>query len=79
MSAGHHNMVAGVRQAMKAIDAGKAEIVYLADDADCFVAVPITDTCREKGVRIESVPTKTALGRMCRIDVPSAVAVKLKE
>lgn len=72
-------MVAGVRQAMKAIEAGKAEVVYLADDADSFVALPITDTCKQKGIRVECVPTKTALGRMCRIDVPSAVAVKLKE
>lgn len=71
-------MVAGVRQAMKAIESGVAEVVYLADDADSFVALPIVDACKKKGVKIENVPSKSAVGKMCRIDVPSAVAVKIK-
>ena len=79
MGTGHHNMVVGVRQAKKAIQSGKADVVYLAEDAAPFVTVPIIDACDKSGAKLEFVPTKAALGKMCHIDVDAAVAVKLKD
>lgn len=73
-----HRKVVGVRQSLKAIRQGRAEIVYLAEDADSFVSVPVIDACRECGVKLELVESKSALGKICRIDVASAVAVLLK-
>lgn len=72
------NRVVGVKQSLKAIRQGRAERVYLAEDADFFVSVPIIDACKECGVKLEFVESKSALGRKCHIDVASAVAVELK-
>ena len=79
METNHHNMVVGLRQAKKSIVAGRAEIVYLAEDADPFVSVPIIEACEQAGAKLEFVPSKSALGRMCHIDVDAAVAVKIKK
>ncbi len=78
MAEGHHNMVVGIRQSKRIIENGMAEIAYLAEDADSFVAVPFIELCKEHNLKFEYVSTKSALGRMCHIDVPAAVAVKLK-
>ncbi|MBQ6998414.1 MAG: ribosomal L7Ae/L30e/S12e/Gadd45 family protein [Clostridia bacterium] len=78
MRAGHHNMVVGVRQSKRVIEEGRVQIAYLAEDADSFVSVPFIEICKVHNVRLEYVPTKSALGRMCHIDVPAAVAVELK-
>lgn len=74
-----HAKVVGVRQSLKAIRQGKAGRVYLAEDADSFVAVPVIDACKECGVMIEYVKSKSALGKMCHVDVATAVAVDIKE
>lgn len=70
----HRSKVVGVKQTLKVIRQGRAMSVYLAEDADSFVAAPIIDACKEHGVRLEYVSSKAALGRQCHIDVPSAVA-----
>ena len=69
-------MVVGMKQSTKSILSGKAKLVYLAEDADPFLTTKIVSICTEYNVKIEFVPTKSALGKMCSIDVPSAVAVK---
>ena len=72
------NRVVGVKQSLKAIRQGRAAKVYLAEDVDTFVSVPIIDACKENGVVLEFVESKSALGRICHIDVASAVATELK-
>ena len=69
-------MIVGVRQSTKSIVAGRAKLVYLAEDVDPFVSRDIIDICNKHGVKIEFVPSRSALGKMCGIDVPSAVAVQ---
>ncbi len=71
-------MVVGIRQSKRIIEDGRAEMAYLAEDADSFVSVPFIELCKTHNVKFEYVPTKSALGKMCHIDVPAAVAVKLK-
>lgn len=70
----HRSKIVGVKQTLKAIRQGRATIVYLAEDADSFVSIPVIDTCKEHGVRLEYISSKSELGRMCHVDVPSAVA-----
>ena len=70
----HRNKVVGVKQTLKAIRQGRAVLVYLAEDADSFVSVPVISTCEEHGIRLEYVSSKSELGRLCHVDVPSAVA-----
>ncbi len=74
----HRSKVIGVRQSLKAIRQGRADKVYLAEDADSFVSVPIIDACKECGVKLEFVSSKSALGKICHIDVAAAVAVEVK-
>ena len=71
--------VVGVRQSLKAIRQGRAVRVYLAEDADTFVANPVIDICKECGVMLEYVSSKASLGKMCHVDVATAVAVDVKE
>lgn len=72
------NRVVGVKQSLKAIRQGRADKVYLAEDADSFVSAPIINACNEFGVKLEFVESKSTLGKICHIDVASAVAVELK-
>jgi len=74
----HRSKVVGVKQSLKAIRQGIAVKVYLADDADPFIVGPVVDTCKEYGVTIEYVTSKSALGRKCHIDVGAAVAAEIK-
>ena len=76
MKAVHHNMKVGAKQSTKSILGGRAKLVYLAEDADLFLSTKIISICKENNVKVEFVPSKSALGRMCGIDVPSAVAVE---
>ncbi len=71
--------VVGVKQSLKAVRQGRAEKVYLAEDADSFVSVPVIEACKEHGVKLEFAESKSALGRMCHIDVDCAVAARLNE
>lgn len=70
--------VAGVKQTLKAVSQGRAERVYLAEDADTFISAPVVDMCREKSVPVEYIKSKQALGRMCHLEVATAVAAEVK-
>ncbi len=69
--------VAGLKQSLKAIRQGRAERVYLAEDADTFVSASVIDACKESGVPLEFVESKSALGKLCHVDVATAVAAEL--
>ncbi len=69
----------GLKQSRKAIAAGKAAAVYLAEDADFWVAEPFLAFCEEHGVKPVSVPSKKELQKACGVEVPTACAVLLKE
>lgn len=76
MKSVHHNLVVGAKQSTKSILGGRAKLVYLAEDADLFLSTKIISICKENNVKVEFVPSKSALGKMCGVDVPSAVAVE---
>ncbi len=70
--------IVGIKQLKKALAAGQAAKVFLAQDADPKLTAPITETCRSGGVPVEEVPTMAELGRACGIEVGAAVAALLK-
>lgn len=76
--AGWH-LAVGAKQLKKAVVAGTAREVFLAEDADPAVTGPLEQLCQTKDVRISWVPTMAALGRACGIEVGAAAAVALGE
>lgn len=71
-------IVVGSKQLKKALERGRAEYVYLAENADPAVTEPIEAACRESQVQIHWVRTMADLGRACGIDVGAAAAAVLR-
>ena len=66
--------VVGAKQLKKAVEAGRARYVFLAENADPAVIEPIVLLCRSKEVQTAWVPSMAELGRACGIEVGAAVA-----
>jgi len=71
----HSKISVGIKQSLKAIEAGKAIVLYVAKDADEYVVNQVVKLANEKSVEIVSVETMKELGRACKIDVGAATAV----
>ena len=72
-------LAVGAKQLKKALAAGTAQEVFLAEDADPAVTGPLAQLCQTEEVRISWVPTMAALGRACGIEVGAAAAAALGE
>ncbi len=70
--------VIGIKQVSKAIDRGVAEKVYVADDAEKRVVLPLEELCDRHGVSIIRIATMKELGLVCGIEVGAAAAALLK-
>ena len=69
----------GLKQSLKAIKHGFAEMVYLASDATDNIVDSVMDVCREMNVsQINREHTMAQLGEFAEIDVGAAVLVVLK-
>lgn len=66
--------VVGAKQAMRALNDGRARKLFLAADADPRVSEPLAVLAGEKSVPVEEVSTMKELGAACGIAVGSAVA-----
>jgi large subunit ribosomal protein L7A len=73
------NRLAGLKQVLRALDAGKATAVVLADDADDHIRRMVQSRCSDAGVPCHDGPVMAELGSLCRLDVGTAVACVLKE
>lgn len=71
--------VVGAKQVGRAVESGRAQTVYLAQDADPRVTQPVALICAEKGVKVELVPSMRELGKACGISVGAAVAATVAE
>lgn len=71
--------VVGAKQVKRSIEAGKAQLVFLAEDADPRLTQSIADLCGEKGVPTQTVGSMKELGHACGIAVGSAVAALIGE
>ena len=54
----HRNKVIGVKQVKNALKSGRADMVYVADDADTSVTQSIFEMCRENGIEPIIVETR---------------------
>ena len=68
------NLVVGTKQLKKAVKAGRAKYVFLAENADPAVTEPLEALCTANHIQITWVPSMTELGRCCGIEVGAAAA-----
>ena len=66
--------VVGAKQLKKAVEAGRARYVFLAENAAPAVTQPLALLCRSHQVQTAWVPTMAELGRACGIEVGAAAA-----
>lgn len=68
----------GANQTAKAIRKGKAEVVFVAQDADRRVVEPVLRAAQETGVPVVEVASGKELGRACGIAVGASAAAILR-
>ncbi|MBO5130013.1 MAG: ribosomal L7Ae/L30e/S12e/Gadd45 family protein [Oscillospiraceae bacterium] len=69
-----HRVVVGTKQLRKALNAGKATYVILAQNADPAITEPLEAMCRNNHVAYAWVGSKSELGQACGIEVGAAAA-----
>ena len=67
-------IVVGAKQLRKALKAGTARKVYLAENADPAITEPLAAMCQEVSVDISWVRSMAELGKACGIEVGTAAA-----
>ncbi|MFY9139677.1 MAG: ribosomal L7Ae/L30e/S12e/Gadd45 family protein [Thermacetogeniaceae bacterium] len=68
----------GLKQTLKAVERDQAEVVFVAQDAEKHIVMPLVDCCQEKGIGIVYVDSMKELGKVCGIKVGAASASILK-
>lgn len=71
--------VIGLKQVRKAVQGGRAAMVFLADDADARMIAPLAGLCEAHGVPLERIASMAELGKACGIDVGAAAAALMQE
>ena len=66
--------VVGTKQLLRALDAGKVRMAFVASDADAFLTRRVTDRCLDKKIPCLDTATAKEIGAACGIDVPAAAA-----
>ena len=72
-----HNLVVGAKQLKKAVKAGRAKVVFLAENADPAVTEPLAELCAANHIQITWVRSMAELGMACGIEVGAAAAALL--
>jgi len=72
-------VVVGMRQTVKAIESNATRAVYIANDAEEKVTLPVLRLCQEKGISLFYVETMAELGKACNIKVGAAMAAILED
>ena len=70
-------IVVGAKQLKKAVKAGRAAYVFLAENADPAVTEPLEALCADNHIQITWVRTMAELGQACGIEVGAAAAAVL--
>ena len=70
-------VVVGSKQLRKAVVAGRARCVFLAENADPALTEPLAALCDDNHIQITWVPSMADLGRACGIEVGAAAAAVL--
>ena len=69
--------VVGIKQVRKALREGRAQTLWLADDADPALTEPLEAAGTDAKIRIVHIPTMKELGRACSISVGAACAAEV--
>ena len=72
------NKTVGIKQTTKAVAAGNAKAVFIANDADARVTENIVKQCKENSVEIIYVESMKQLGKACGIEIGASAAALLK-
>lgn len=75
----HKEKVVGIKQTRNAVLQSRAQIVFVADDADFQATQPLKELCAQTGVECVDVPARKELAKACGVDVPTAAAAILKD
>ena len=73
----NHKKIVGMKQLKKQLQRGGVSRVYLAQDADPAVTMPLAELAQRSGTEIIWVGKMHDLGRACDIDVGAAAAATL--
>ena len=74
---GNTKVVVGAKQLKKALRDGRAQHVFLAQNADPQITGPIEEICQIHQVRVTWVQTMIQLGQACGIEVGAAAAAQV--
>ncbi len=69
---------AGMRTTLRAVESGRAEKVYIAEDADVFVRRRVQELCQQSNVPYEYVPDMKTLGGLAGLPIKTSCAAVLK-
>ena len=67
-------VVVGAKQLRKAMNSGRAQQVFLAENADPAITEPLVDVCRTRKLPVTWVRSMRELGMACGIQVGAAAA-----
>jgi large subunit ribosomal protein L7A len=70
--------VVGAKQTIKAVEKKHAAIVYLANDADQRLLLPVKEACASEMIPIDNSLSMLELGKACGIEVGAAAVACLK-
>lgn len=71
------NKCVGTKQTLKAVETGRAVVIYLAQDADPKVIGQVAAKALESRVEVVQVASMKDLGKICGIEVGAAAAAVL--
>ena len=70
--------VIGIKQSMKAVEKDQVVSVYIAEDADSRMVLPLQQVCLARKIPVVNGNTMEELGEACGIDVGAAAIAILK-
>lgn len=73
-----HKKVVGLKQTIKAVEADRVQMVYIARDADEHLISKVRDLCCKKGIQVYEAESMKVLGKASGIDVGTATTAVLK-
>ena len=69
-------LIVGMKQVLRGIEEGTVRCVTVASDADAFIVERVVSQAKAKNIEVKWCPTKEELGKLCRVDVPTATAAE---
>lgn len=71
--------VIGIKQSIKAVGKDSVSLIYIADDADARLVLPVLQVCQAQNVAVAKGYSMEELGVACGIDVGAAAVAILKQ